>query len=90
MLRRAGERAAINAPIQGTASDLVRLAMIEVHQSLPLPLLLQVHDELLFESPKEDAKMWAGEIKKIMESIYKLNVPLKVNVGIGDNWDDAH
>lgn len=90
MLRRAGERAAINAPVQGTASDLVRLAMIEVYQSLPVPLLLQVHDELLFESPKEDAKMWAVEIKRIMESVYKLSVPLKVNVGIGDNWDDAH
>ena len=90
MLRRAGERAAINAPIQGTASDLVRLAMIEAHNSLPVPLLLQVHDELIFESPKEDAKMWGAEIKRIMESIYKLNVPLKVNVGIGDNWDDAH
>jgi DNA polymerase-1 len=90
MLRRAGERAAINAPIQGTASDLVKLAMIEVHNSLPIPLLLQVHDELLFECPQADAEEMAVEIKRIMESIYKLSVPLKVNVGLGPNWDDAH
>lgn len=90
MLRRAGERAAINAPIQGTASDLVKLAMIQAQQSLPIPLLLQVHDELLFECPKEDAEEMAQEIKRIMEAVYELKVPLKVNVGIGDNWDDAH
>ncbi|MBX3021548.1 MAG: DNA polymerase I [Bdellovibrionales bacterium] len=90
MQRRAGERAAINAPIQGTAADLVKLAMIKVHESLPIPLLLQVHDELLFECPEEDAKEMCLEIKQIMESAYKLNVPLKVNVGTGKNWDDAH
>lgn len=90
MMRRAGERAAINAPIQGTAADLMKLAMIQCHQSLPIPLLLQVHDELLFECPAEDCEVMAADIKKIMETIYKLDVPLKVNVGIGDNWDDAH
>lgn len=90
MLRRSGERAAINAPIQGTAADLVKLAMIKVHQSLPVPLLLQVHDELLFECPKQDAELMCGEIKTIMESVYPLKVPLKVNVGTGKNWDDAH
>lgn len=90
MLRRAGERAAINAPIQGTAADLVKLAMIQVHRSLPVPLLLQVHDELLFECPTEEAEDTAADIKKIMESIYPMKVPLKVNVGLGPNWDDAH
>lgn len=90
MIRRAGERAAINAPIQGTASDLVKLAMIQADQSLPIPLLLQVHDELIFESPLEDAKGYADDIKKIMEGVYQLKVPLKVNVGLGPNWDDAH
>jgi DNA polymerase-1 len=89
-VRKAGERAAINAPIQGTASDLVKLAMIRVHESLPIPLLLQVHDELLFECPEEDAEQMADDIKQIMEGVHKLNVPLKVNVGIGKNWDDAH
>ncbi len=90
MIRRAGERAAINAPIQGTASDLVKLAMLEVHRSLPISMLLQVHDELLFECPIEDAKLLAAEIKSMMESVYQLSVPLKVNVGFGNNWDNAH
>ena len=88
--RRAGERAAINAPIQGTASDLVKLAMIHAHESLPIPLLMQVHDELLFECPEEDAVEMGAEIKAIMESVAELSVPLKVNVGLGKNWDDAH
>lgn len=90
MIRRAGERAAINAPIQGTASDLVKLAMIRVHESLPIPLLLQVHDELLFECPNEDAELMCGEVQTIMESVFPLSVPLKVNVASGANWDDAH
>lgn len=89
-IRRSGERAAINAPIQGTASDLVKLAMLKVHESLPVPLLLQVHDELIFECPEEDAEMLVLDIKNIMESVYALKVPLKVNVGRGFNWDDAH
>jgi DNA polymerase-1 len=89
-IRRAGERAAVNAPIQGTASDLVKLAMIQVHASLPIPVLLQVHDELLFECCTEDADLMCGEIKKIMEAVYPLKVPLKVNVASGPNWDDAH
>ena len=90
MLRRAGERAAINAPIQGTASDLVKLAMIRVHQSLPIPLVLQVHDELLFECPIEEIETYSKDIKEMMETVYALKVPLKVNVGHGPNWDDAH
>lgn len=90
MLRRAGERAAVNAPIQGTASDLVKLAMIQLHESLPIPLLLQVHDELLFECPVAEADDYCLDIKKAMESVYKLKVPLKVNVHKGSNWDDAH
>jgi DNA polymerase-1 len=89
-IRRGGERAAINAPIQGTASDLVKLAMICVHQSLPVPVLLQVHDELIFECASEDAEDLSAEIKKIMENVHQLKVPLKVNVGTGLNWDDAH
>ncbi len=90
MIRRAGERAAINAPIQGTAADLVKLAMIQVHASLPIPLLLQVHDELIFECPEEDAEDMCREIQQLMENVYPLKVPLKVNVGRGPNWDDAH
>jgi DNA polymerase-1 len=89
-IRKFGERAAINAPIQGTASDLVKLAMIELHQSLGFPMLLQVHDELLFEVPKDDQVEVCKEVKATMESIYKLKVPLKVNVASGKNWEDAH
>jgi len=89
-LRKFGERAAINAPIQGTASDLVKLAMIEAHQNLPIPLVLQVHDELIFECPKEEVETWSEEVKEIMEKIFELNVPLKVNVASGPNWDAAH
>lgn len=89
-VRKFGERAAINAPIQGTASDLVKLAMIEAHNNLPIPLVLQVHDELIFESPKEEAETWCEEIKDIMENVFEMKVPLKVNVASGANWDDAH
>lgn len=89
-IRRSGERMAINAPIQGTASDLVKLAMIKVHESLPIPVLLQVHDELIFECPAEDAEELSADIKEIMENVHQLKVPLKVNVGCGLNWDDAH
>lgn len=89
-VRKFGERAAINAPIQGTASDLVKLAMIEAHNNLPIPLVLQVHDELIFESPQEEVETWCEEIKGIMENVFEMKVPLKVNVASGANWDDAH
>ncbi|HMN67361.1 MAG TPA: DNA polymerase I [Bdellovibrionales bacterium] len=89
-IRRSGERAAINAPIQGTASDLVKLAMIQLHQKMPIPLLLQVHDELIFEAPEDEAEDYAKDIRRQMENVFTLKVPLKVNVGIGKNWDDAH
>ncbi len=90
MIRRGGERAAINAPIQGTAADLVKLAMIRLNASLPIPLLLQVHDELLFESPVEDLDAYATEIRATMENIHPMHVPLKVNVAAGASWEDAH
>jgi DNA polymerase-1 len=89
-LRKFGERAAINAPIQGTAADLVKIAMIEAHQNLPIPLVLQVHDELIFESPIDDAATWCEEVKGLMEEVFTMKVPLKVNVASGPNWDEAH
>lgn len=89
-LKKFGERAAINAPIQGTASDLVKMAMIELHKSISIPALLQVHDEVLFECPKDDVDIQISLIRPIMEEVYPLNVPLKVNVAVGENWDDAH
>jgi DNA polymerase I len=93
MLRKFGERAAINAPIQGSASDIVKRAMIELYQKrseIKLRMLLQVHDELIFEGPKEQVQLEAPRIVKIMESIYKLKVPLKANSAMGPNWDEAH
>ncbi len=94
MLKKFGERAAINAPIQGTASDLVKMAMIEISQdqknNAKLDMLLQVHDELIFEGTLSDVEAQAPVIKRIMENVAKLKVPLKVNYAIGDNWDEAH
>lgn len=89
-LKKFGERAAINAPIQGTASDLVKLAMIQIHHETAIPLLLQVHDELLFECPKNQVEQEIPLIKKVMENIFQLKVPLKVNIASGENWEDAH
>lgn len=90
MIKKFGERAAINAPIQGTASDLVKKAMVEVYQRIDLNMLLQVHDELIFEGTFEELSSQKGYIIKIMESSMNLIVPLKVNVHIGLNWDEAH
>ena len=89
-LKKFGERAAINAPIQGTASDLVKKAMIEVHEKIPMRMLLQVHDELIFEDTQENLQKYSSELVKIMENVAKLRVPLKVNYAIGANWDEAH
>lgn len=89
-LRAFGERAAINAPIQGAASDLVKLAMIQLYQGISIPMLLQVHDELLFECNQAEAAEQAAEIRQIMESVTQLRVPLLVNVAWGKTWEDAH
>lgn len=88
--RSAIERAAINAPLQGTASDLVKKAMIALDESLPIPILSQVHDELLFECPKEYVERESREILSIMEENDVLKVPLKVNLAQGTNWFMAH
>lgn len=90
MVKKFGERAAINAPIQGTASDLVKMAMIELKSDLKIDLLLQVHDELIFEATEADINRQLNWIKETMENVVKLRVPLKVNYAIGNNWDEAH
>ncbi len=90
MIRKFGERAAINAPIQGSASDIVKLAMIRVFEEISSPLLLQVHDELIFECHKNDVQDEMQEIKAIMEETTQLQVPLVVNGSFGSNWDEAH
>lgn len=93
-IRKFGERAAINAPIQGTASDLVKKAMIDVEQvsgeGTGLEMLLQVHDELVFEADENlsDAKL--HQIRELMQGAAKFKVPLVANIGQGHSWQDAH
>ncbi len=88
------ERTAINTPLQGTAADLIKLAMIRIDQELQARrwrtvMLLQVHDELLFESPPEEVEEAAAMVRREMENVYRLEVPLVVETGIGPNWRDA-
>ncbi len=88
------ERTAVNTPLQGTAADLIKLAMIRIdeilrREKLETKMLLQVHDELLFEAPPAEADKVAQMVKREMESVHKLDVPLIVDVGIGENWRDA-
>lgn len=78
-VKKFGERAAINAPIQGTAADMMKKVMIEVDQKCPIPLLLQVHDELVFEGTSDQIHKYEKDIVNIMENVVKLKVPLKVN-----------
>lgn len=90
MVRKFGERAAINAPIQGTASDLVKMAMIAVGDPLHAKMLLQVHDELVFEVDQANVDEVCLEVAAKMEGVAQLRVPLRVNTGNGGNWDEAH
>jgi DNA polymerase-1 len=85
-----GERAAINAPMQGSASDIVKKAMIDIYESVPTPMLLQVHDELLFECATDEAEELATEVRELMEDAVQMSVPLVVNTAYGNNWDEAH
>jgi DNA polymerase I len=93
--RQAAERAAINAPMQGTAADLIKLAMIKVQEwlddsRLKTLLIMQVHDELVFEVPAGELETVKAKIPDLMQSVAKLEVPLVVELGVGDNWDKAH
>src|SRR5512145_389187 len=93
--RQAAERAAINAPMQGTAADLIKLAMIAVQnfldkQKLKAMLIMQVHDELVFEVPIGELETLRAKVPELMQSVATLDVPLVVEVGVGNNWDKAH
>ncbi len=94
--RRAGaERAAINAPMQGTAADLIKLSMIAVQRELDASgkaskMIMQVHDELVFEVPEAELEWMKAEVPRIMASVAELKVPLVAEVGVGPNWDQAH
>jgi DNA polymerase I len=94
-LRNAAERTAINAPIQGSAADIMKIAMINIADwlktcDLNIKMIMQVHDELIFEVLESDAPKALPKIKHLMENAAKLAVPITTNVGIGDNWDEAH
>jgi len=94
-LRGEAERAAINTPIQGTAADLIKMAMINIanrlkKEHLKTKMLLQVHDELVFEVPKGELPAATKLIKDEMEGVYRLNIPLKVDINWGTNWGEAH
>ncbi len=96
MRRKAAERAAINAPMQGTAADIIKRAMIRVAEWLAQKdaprarIIMQVHDELVFEIHKDDLDVAKEKIRDLMEQSMTLAVPLKVDVGTGENWDQAH
>jgi DNA polymerase-1 len=89
-----GERAAINTPIQGSAADIIKIAMIKIHEKLSegyrSRMILQVHDELLFEIHESEIDELSRMIKKEMEKAWQLRVPLRVDIGIGKNWAEAH
>jgi DNA polymerase-1 len=93
--RQAAERAAINAPMQGTAADLIKLAMIAVHRwlnerGLRSRLVMQVHDELVLEAPEGEVELLKRELPALMSGVAQLEVPLVIDVGSGPNWDRAH
>src|SRR5580693_1832904 len=92
-LRNFAERTALNSPLQGTAADLIKMAMITIDERLKAEkfeakMILQVHDELLFEAPKREAEKLTKLVKQEMENVYKLAVPLVVEIGVGANWRD--
>jgi DNA polymerase-1 len=94
-VRQFAERIAINAPIQGTAADLIKVAMIRIHRRLieekrKTRLILQIHDELVFEVPDAEMEAVRGMVKEEMEGVMKLVIPLKVEMGEGKNWAEAH
>ena len=95
MLRKAAQRTAINAPMQGTAADIIKRAMIDIDHWLAMGdinarMLLQVHDELVFEVSEQDLELLSEGVKFRMTTAAALDVPLLVDIGVGDNWDEAH
>lgn len=93
VVRGASERNAVNAPIQGSAADIIKIAMLRIHKKLDRfssKMLLQVHDELVFDAKKSELDELKAMIKNEMEQAYSLNVPLVVDVGTGNNWLEAH
>jgi DNA polymerase I len=93
--RAAAERAAINAPMQGTAADLIKMSMVSVQAALDARglgtrVIMQVHDELVFELPESEQDWVRAEVPRLMAGVAELRVPLLAEVGIGPNWEQAH
>ena len=93
--RQAAERAAINAPLQGSAADIIKKAMIDINKFLnkempEVKMIMQVHDELIFETPKQSSEEVLKVMKKMMEEAVKLDIPLIAEAAIGENWNEAH
>jgi DNA polymerase-1 len=94
-LRSFGERAAINAPMQSLTSDIVKIAMITLDKeletrSMQTKMILQIHDELIFEAPEEEVAIISNLIKSVMENAIKLDVNINVDINAGDNWRAIH
>ena len=94
MIRRMGERMALNTPIQGSSADIIKKAMIDVYKyfkenKLKSTMILQIHDELVFNVVKEEKEKVEKIVTELMENAYNLDVPLKVEVEFGDNWYNA-
>jgi DNA polymerase-1 len=95
IVRGAAERNAVNAPIQGSAADIIKIAMINIHKRLETgdwkaKMLLQVHDELVFAVPRAEVESLSAMVKEEMENAFVMDVPLVVDLGIGENWLEAH
>ena len=94
-IRSAAERTAINAPIQGTAADILKVAMIDIakwidKENAPVKIIMQVHDELVFEVPDKEVEKFTKKIPQIMQNVAKLDIPLIVEINAGENWEKAH
>jgi len=94
-VRDSAERVAINSPVQGSAADIIKLAMIRLHQKLPekglaSKMIMQVHDELVFECPEHEKKSMENLVKQEMEQVVPMKVPILVHMDWGQNWSEAH
>jgi DNA polymerase-1 len=95
MLQQHALRTAINAPMQGSSADIIKNAMIDVNKWIgdnnkDIKMIMQVHDELVFEVNSSKADLLTNKIQELMQNTYKLDVPLVVDVGVGDSWQQAH
>ena len=89
------ERNAINAPIQGSAADIIKIAMINIHnwmkeEKLRSKMIMQVHDELVFDTHREEEQLLVSKVEDLMKNAYPLEVPMEIGIGLGQNWLEAH